>query len=184
MGSLVLTPEFADLHGGNLMIGLTDNRQLSVFEQQERRQPSYRQRNKDTGAYTYASRPCGKPMAGPIVLADLGCSLIGRGPHTRCGMSLSLHSPEILLDRGFSFEHDIWTVGLTVSIPQIDQPMRDVADFGLSYVGLVPSDERRLPHRPAAGPNGRTTASAGGIRAGASADISSGTLAASWQQIL
>lgn len=65
------------------------------------------------GRTIYLSRLL-KPQNGLLLLSDFGEARIGPGPHDTDIMPAMYRAPEVLLRIQWSYQVDIWSVGLTV----------------------------------------------------------------------
>lgn len=103
----------ADLHPGNMLLGVYDNNSMQSLAERGFTSPVSRKAVSPTRTI-YLSRLM-RPREGPMLLSDFGEARIGPGPHGGDIMPLVYRAPETLLYVGWSYPVDIWSVGLTVS---------------------------------------------------------------------
>lgn len=53
---------------------------------------------------------------GLVQITDFGHSVSGQVPRTGCIQAESYRAPEVILDAGYTFSADIWSLGVMVSI--------------------------------------------------------------------
>ncbi|GAW24058.1 hypothetical protein ANO14919_136370 [Xylariales sp. No.14919] len=98
----------ADLHPGNLLIGITDDSIPSVVEERELYKPSERKRVHDRTIYTSQIMLGGR---GPLTICDLGQARIGESHRGPAG-PIPYRSPEVILGMEWGNPIDLWSVGL------------------------------------------------------------------------
>lgn len=54
---------------------------------------------------------------GIIQITDFGSSVSGKIPHSGCIQADSYRAPEVILDAGYSYSADIWSLGVMVRLP-------------------------------------------------------------------
>jgi serine/threonine-protein kinase SRPK3 len=102
----------AEVHPGNMLVGVFDSNLLQSFEEKEFTSPVPRKPVSSTRTI-YLSRLM-RPKEGPMLLSDFGEARVGPGPHGGDIMPLEYRAPETLHYVGWSYPVDIWSVGLTV----------------------------------------------------------------------
>jgi serine/threonine-protein kinase SRPK3 len=55
-------------------------------------------------------------VLGRVVITDFGFSVIGDGPHFGAIQAERFRAPEVILDAGWSYSADIWTLGVLVGV--------------------------------------------------------------------
>ena len=103
-----------DIQEGNIMLGIEDDAIFSLFEDEERTEPSLRKI--DENRIIYATRPVGIPDdATRAVLCDFGDAHFGDKTYIGEVMPDLYRAPEIVLGISWNEKIDIWSVGLMVS---------------------------------------------------------------------
>ncbi|KAG6003500.1 hypothetical protein E4U21_001991 [Claviceps maximensis] len=97
------------IHTGNLLLGAFDDSIFEGMADHELTNPIPRKKLLDRTIYH--SR-IGRPDAGPLLLSDFGETRLGPGPHAEDIMANHNRAPEIILGVPWSYEVDIWSVGL------------------------------------------------------------------------
>ncbi|RSL89296.1 hypothetical protein CEP51_001312 [Fusarium floridanum] len=101
----------ADVHPGNLLLGLNDDSLLRPLEDQEFSSPVAR-KVVSPERTIYLSRLI-RPKPGPMLLSDFGEARSGPGPHAGDIMPIQYRAPETIMCISWSYPVDIWSVGLT-----------------------------------------------------------------------
>lgn len=103
----------ADLQAANLHFRVGDDSIFQKYEANERKQPSAR---KIDGTRTiHESRGLTLPSkTGPPILCDFGEARFGKASYTDDIQPYIYRAPEVILDIPWSFEVDIWNVGVMV----------------------------------------------------------------------
>ena len=85
---------------------------------------------KGVGRTLYLSRNnYGPPPAiiGFISIVDFGFSVDGNGPHHGCIQADPYRAPEVILDAGWTYSSDIWSLGILVCTVPSFQPRHDIS---------------------------------------------------------
>jgi serine/threonine protein kinase len=71
-------------------------------------------------------------VLGRVVITDFGFSVQGDGPHFGPISAESLRAPEVVLDAGWSYPADIWSLGVMVRNPSsiLPVPYLSICRFG------------------------------------------------------
>lgn len=75
-----------------------------------------------------------RPKPGPMLLSDFGEARLGPGPHNGDIMPIQYRAPEVIMGIPWNYPVDIWSVGLTVSMPLESNPaMSDRCFAGMRH---------------------------------------------------
>ncbi|KAG5998485.1 hypothetical protein E4U52_008076 [Claviceps spartinae] len=100
-----------DIHAGNLLLDITDESQLSQFEENERMRPTDR---KVIGDRVIHVSQMLMTAGGPPHLCDFGHARICPDSELQTGliMPTQYRAPEVLLDMQWDFAVDLWSIGI------------------------------------------------------------------------
>lgn len=110
----------ADLKPDNIMVRLEDASILHKDAQDEFLQPLPQKQYPDRTIYLSRNN-YGQPSSVPglIAITDFGDAVQGHEPHYGCIQAEPYRAPEVILDAGWSYGADIWSLGAMVQ-PNID----------------------------------------------------------------
>jgi serine/threonine-protein kinase SRPK3 len=105
-----------DLKPDNLMVKVEDESILERDARDEHQNPLPQKRYED-GRTIYLSRNnYGQPRAttGVVRITDFDLSVHGDGPHYGCIQAEIYRAPEVIIESGFTYSVDIWSLGVLV----------------------------------------------------------------------
>ncbi|KAM5430372.1 hypothetical protein McanMca71_005668 [Microsporum canis] len=113
----------ADLKPDNIMVKLEDRGLLSLSAKEEYINPLPQKQCED-GRIIYRSRRNYGPLkkiTGLIEIMDFDLSVRGDGPvaHDGCIQAEVYRAPEVVLDKGYSYSADIWSLGVMLTRPKL-----------------------------------------------------------------
>ncbi|KAG6018178.1 hypothetical protein E4U43_007261 [Claviceps pusilla] len=144
-----------DIHAGNLLLGAQDDSIFKKLADEEMAHPSCRKPCADRTIY---SSRLMKPQVGPLLLSDFGEARLGPGPHAGHIMPVQYRAPEVLLWIQWSYEVDIWSVGLTAwqllegktlfTVKRAEDHISDSVILSQLVAVLGPPPQELLKHNP------------------------------------
>lgn len=126
-----------DLKPDNIMVKIEDPSLLDREARDEYEKPLPQKRCSD-GRLIYLSRNnYGQPSktTGVVRITDFDLSVLGNKPHTGCIQAEVYRAPEVILDAGYSYSADIWSLGVMVQTPSLEQMIRSIAYDDVPVVG-------------------------------------------------
>lgn len=109
---------FADLQERNIILGIEDDSILEEFERRELRHPSPRKVDGDRTIYKSKSLVITKNPGRPVI-TDFGEARIGQQTYDDGIQPFQYRAPEVIMDMPWSYEVDIWNVGVMVSTSRV-----------------------------------------------------------------
>ncbi|KFY89413.1 hypothetical protein V500_05699 [Pseudogymnoascus sp. VKM F-4518 (FW-2643)] len=121
-----------DIKASNILSGIEDESILADFEAAESNSPSAKVIRHDRTIYS--SRKLGLPKTfGPPVLCDFGATRFGGEVNNDDIQPEVYRAPEVILEMNWSYEVDIWNVGVMIWDLFQDKHMFDGRDPGGKY---------------------------------------------------
>ena len=108
-----------DISATNVLLEISDESVLDSFVSQEIENPSPRKEVEDY--VIYSSRLFGWPPGGEPVLCDFGSAENGDADNTRNAGPDVYRAPEVMLKMNWSYNIDIWNIGVLVRYLAIDK---------------------------------------------------------------
>ncbi|KAL4809919.1 kinase-like protein [Aspergillus unguis] len=105
-----------DLKPSNIMVRLEDGELLAKDARDEFENP-LPQKHCDDGRIIYVSRKNFGPLKdiiGLVEIVDFDLAVNGEVPQDGCIQAEVYRAPEVILDRGYSYSADIWSLGVTL----------------------------------------------------------------------
>jgi serine/threonine-protein kinase SRPK3 len=110
----IVTNNFVDLQERNIILGIEDDSILEEFERSELRHPSPRKVDGDGTIYKSRSLVITKNPGRPVI-TDFGEARVGQQTYDDDIQPFQYRAPEVIMDMPWSYEVDIWNVGVMVS---------------------------------------------------------------------
>jgi serine/threonine protein kinase len=129
----IVTNNFVDLQERNIILGIEDDSILEEFERSELRHPSPRKVDGDGTIYKSRSLVITKNPGRPVI-TDFGEARVGQQTYDDDIQPFQYRAPEVIMDMPWSYEVDIWNVGVMVSASRVLFPLYERSiDFALSF---------------------------------------------------
>ncbi|PFH48018.1 hypothetical protein AMATHDRAFT_76928 [Amanita thiersii Skay4041] len=104
-----------DIKPGNIMMTLEDKALLEIDAQDEYNHPLPQKKYADHTIYLSRNdfgQSENKVITGILSLTDFGFSVLGDGPHYGPIQAEAYRAPEVILDAGWTYSADIWSLGV------------------------------------------------------------------------